>query len=47
MGILKPQVDEKGYKYHTCDECGCEMSIPTDSRYNKAKSLARKKDNGN
>ena len=47
MGILEPFLDEKGYKYNICDACGTELVTPKDSLYNKAKSLAKRKDNGN
>jgi len=47
MGILEPLVDEKGFKYNICDACGTEVVTPKDSLYNKAKALAKRKENGN
>lgn len=46
MGELELH-EENGLRYRICDSCGSEIAIPADLRYNKAKKLAGRKNNGN
>ena len=39
MGILEPQIDENGFRFNICGSCGCDVTTPKDSRFNKAKRI--------
>lgn len=41
------RIEENGLRYNICDACGSEIATPKDLQYNKAKQLAKRKDNGN
>jgi len=47
MGVLEPLIDEDGLMFSICDYCEHELVTPKNAQYNKAKFLAKRKENGN